>query len=181
MSAHRSNHRNDRNHRNIYPTVDTSPSSCRETQKLCMDEPARWDLIIKRCKRRYHIGWSSVMVGERERKIIILWKTNLVEHYSHVTSNMRICCVNDADDDDYGASPDECMLGRVVIALQLILTPFLSTAATYRLAELKLNGAWTHNYKLIINYYDYSINFTRLYAFKWIFCQLAHTVATVVA
>lgn len=29
----------------------------------------------------------------------------------------------------------------------------------------QLNGACTHNYKLIINYYDYSINFTWLHAF----------------
>lgn len=35
----------------------------------------------------------------------------------------------------------------------------------YKLREYKLNGACTHNYKLIINYYDYSINITRLHAF----------------
>lgn len=35
----------------------------------------------------------------------------------------------------------------------------------YKLREHQLNGACTHNYKLIINYYDYSINFTRLHAF----------------
>lgn len=35
----------------------------------------------------------------------------------------------------------------------------------YKLRENQLNGACTHNYKLIINYYDYSINFTRLHAF----------------
>lgn len=70
--AHHSNLRNDQNHRNIYPVADTSLILCTRTQIFCMDEPARWDLIIKRYKRRYHIGWS--------RKLL-LWRKNQFNVY----------------------------------------------------------------------------------------------------
>lgn len=41
--------------------------------------------------------------------------------------------------------------------------PRMNMAGVYQ-----LNGACTHNYKLIINYYDYSISITRFHAFEWI-------------
>ena len=108
--AHRSNLRSDRNHRNTCLGVDTGWTICTGTRIFCMTEPARWNLIIKRHKRLYHIGWSGKW-----------WKTNYKEK----------------------------KLFRY----------------WYKLRENQLNGACTHNYKLIINYYDYSINFTRLHAF----------------
>lgn len=109
--AHRSSLHNDRCHRNTCQAVDTDYFLCKGILIFCMTVSMRRDLIIKRYKRLYHIGWSGKW-----------WKTNYsVKLFSLIAPDKR--------------------------------------------REHQLNGACIHNYKLIINYYDYSINFTRLHAF----------------